>query len=80
MQGVAVLARKLGIPVYFTEMTHRAWVRWMHPRKRMTYANDSVTAARAGRRDRLNARRGIQPRGVTLPGIALAAVADGAES
>jgi phosphoribosyl 1,2-cyclic phosphodiesterase len=39
VQGVAVLARKLGIPVYFTEMTHRAWVRWMHPRKRMTYAD-----------------------------------------
>jgi phosphoribosyl 1,2-cyclic phosphodiesterase len=38
VQGVAVLARKLGIPVYFTEMTHRAWIRWMHPRKRMTYA------------------------------------------
>lgn len=39
VQGVAVLARKLGIPVYFTEMTHRAWLRWMHPRKRMTYAD-----------------------------------------
>jgi ribonuclease BN (tRNA processing enzyme) len=39
VQGVAVLARKLGIPVYFTEMTHRAWVRWMHPRKRMSYAD-----------------------------------------
>src|SRR6201987_6522911 len=39
VQGVGVLARKLGIPVYFTEMTHRAWVRWMHPRKRMTYAD-----------------------------------------
>jgi phosphoribosyl 1,2-cyclic phosphodiesterase len=38
VQGVAVLARKLGIPVYFTEMTHRAWVRWLHPRKRMSYA------------------------------------------
>jgi phosphoribosyl 1,2-cyclic phosphodiesterase len=38
VQGVAVLARKLGIPVYFTEMTHRAWVRWLHPRRRMTYA------------------------------------------
>jgi hypothetical protein len=34
-----VLARKLGIPVYFTEMTHRAWVRWLHPQKRMTYAD-----------------------------------------
>ena len=38
VQGVAVLARKLGIPVYFTEMTHRAWVRWMLPKKRLTYA------------------------------------------
>jgi phosphoribosyl 1,2-cyclic phosphodiesterase len=38
VQGVAVLARKLGIPVYFTEMTHRAWVRWLRPSKRMTYA------------------------------------------
>lgn len=38
VQGVAVLARKLGIPVYFTEATHRAWVRWMMPQKRLTYA------------------------------------------
>ncbi len=38
VQGVAVLARKLGIPVYFTEATHRAWMRWMMPHKRMTYA------------------------------------------
>ena len=38
VQGVAVLARKLGIPVYFTPATHRAWMRWMMPHKRMTYA------------------------------------------
>lgn len=38
VQGLSVLARKLGIPVYFTEATHRAWMRWMTPRKRMTYA------------------------------------------
>ena len=38
VQGVAVLARKLGVPVYFTEATHRAWMRWMMPNKRMTYA------------------------------------------
>ena len=38
VQGVAVLARKLGIPVYFTEMTHRAWIRWLRPSKRTTYA------------------------------------------
>jgi phosphoribosyl 1,2-cyclic phosphodiesterase len=36
--GVAVTARKLGIPVYFTEATHRAWMRWLSPRKHMTYA------------------------------------------
>src|ERR1700759_1512800 len=69
VQGVAVLARKLGIPVYFTEMTHRAWVRWMHPRKRMTYA------------DWLRQRQGsasgtvgetLTP-GVTPPGVPLAA-------
>jgi len=39
VQGLAVTARKLGIPVYFTESTHRAWMRWMTPRKRMTYAD-----------------------------------------
>ena len=38
VQGLAVTARKLGIPVYFTEPTHRAWMRWMTPQKRMTYA------------------------------------------
>ena len=38
VQGVAVLARKLGVPVYFTEATHRAWMRGMMPQKRITYA------------------------------------------
>ena len=36
--GLAVIARKLGIPVYFTEATHRAWMRWLTPRTQMTYA------------------------------------------
>jgi phosphoribosyl 1,2-cyclic phosphodiesterase len=36
--GVAVTARKLKIPVYFTEGTHRAWMRWLSPRRQMTYA------------------------------------------
>src|SRR5579863_7535079 len=35
--GLAVTARKLGVPVYFTQGTHRAWVRWLSPRKQMTY-------------------------------------------
>ena len=38
VNGVAVTARKLGIPVFFTEATHRAWMRWLTPRKQMTYA------------------------------------------
>jgi phosphoribosyl 1,2-cyclic phosphodiesterase len=38
VRGVAVTARKLGIPVYFTEATHQAWTRWIAPRKQMTYA------------------------------------------
>jgi phosphoribosyl 1,2-cyclic phosphodiesterase len=36
--GLGVLARKLGIPVYFTEGTHRAWVRMVRPRTTMSYA------------------------------------------
>ena len=38
INGLAVTARKLGIPVYFTEATHREWIRQVTPRKRMTYA------------------------------------------
>jgi len=38
INGLAVTARKLGIPVYFTEATHRVWVRWLTPRRQMTYA------------------------------------------
>jgi phosphoribosyl 1,2-cyclic phosphodiesterase len=37
VSGLAVTARKLGIPVFFTQATHRAWVRWLSPRKQMTY-------------------------------------------
>ncbi|HEY1895528.1 MAG TPA: MBL fold metallo-hydrolase, partial [Terracidiphilus sp.] len=36
--GLAVTARRLGIPVYFTQATHRAWMRWITPRPHMTYA------------------------------------------
>jgi phosphoribosyl 1,2-cyclic phosphodiesterase len=37
INGLAITARKLGIPVYFTEGTHRAWMRWLTPRRQMTY-------------------------------------------
>lgn len=50
VQGLAVTARKLGIPVYFTEPTHRAWVRWMTPQKRVTYA-DWLASRRVQERD-----------------------------
>jgi len=36
--GLGVLARRLKIPVFFTEPTHRAWVRMLTPRTTMTYA------------------------------------------
>jgi phosphoribosyl 1,2-cyclic phosphodiesterase len=36
--GLATLARKLKIPVFLTEPTHRAWVRMVTPRTTMTYA------------------------------------------
>ena len=38
VDGLAVLARRLRIPVFFTEPTHRAWVRMLTPRTTMTYA------------------------------------------
>src|ERR1700692_3151316 len=36
--GLAVLARRLRVPVFFTEPTHRAWVRMLTPRTTMSYA------------------------------------------
>jgi len=36
--GLATLARRLRIPVFITERTHRAWVRMVTPRTTMTYA------------------------------------------
>jgi phosphoribosyl 1,2-cyclic phosphodiesterase len=49
--GLAVLARRLNIPVFFTEPTHRAWVRMMTPRRTMTFAAwlDRMHAEREGR-------------------------------
>jgi phosphoribosyl 1,2-cyclic phosphodiesterase len=51
--GLSVLARKLNIPVFFTEPTHRAWVQMITPRTKMTYAKwlehiKQEKAARAG--------------------------------
>jgi phosphoribosyl 1,2-cyclic phosphodiesterase len=38
VNGLSVTARKLGIPVYVTEGTHQAWMRWVTPHKHMTQA------------------------------------------
>ena len=49
--GLAVLARRLRIPVFFTEPTHRAWVRMLTPRTTMTYAKwlDHIQQEKAAR-------------------------------
>ncbi len=62
VQGLSVLARKLGIPVYFTEATHRAWMRWMRPQRRMSYADWLVERkAEAARKLKEAERAGAQP-------------------
>ena len=49
--GLSVLARRFKIPVFFTEQTHRAWVRMLTPRTTMTYAKwlDMMEEQRAAR-------------------------------
>ncbi len=53
--GLSVLARRLGIPVFFTEPTHRAWVRMLTPRTTMTYAQwlDRVQQEKLARAERV---------------------------
>ena len=41
-----MLARRLKIPVFFTESTHRAWVRMLTPRTTMSYAKWLETVQR----------------------------------
>jgi phosphoribosyl 1,2-cyclic phosphodiesterase len=51
--GLSVLARRLNIPVFFTESTHRAWVRMLTPRTTMTYAKwlDTMQREKEARAD-----------------------------
>jgi phosphoribosyl 1,2-cyclic phosphodiesterase len=51
--GLSVLARRLKIPVFFTESTHRAWVRMLTPRTTMSYAKwlETVQREKAERAD-----------------------------
>jgi phosphoribosyl 1,2-cyclic phosphodiesterase len=67
VQGMAVTARKLGIPVYLTEPTHRAWVRWMTPQKRITYA-EWLAQRKANAQSSADQRAGSgKNEGVTTP-------------
>jgi len=53
LAGLSVLARRLKIPVFFTEGTHRAWVRMLTPRTTMSYAKwlETVQREKATRAD-----------------------------
>jgi phosphoribosyl 1,2-cyclic phosphodiesterase len=61
INGLAVTARKLGIPVYFTEATHRAWMRWLTPRRQMTYAQwlEQCKRQQAERQAEIDAGAGV---------------------
>ena len=61
VSGLAVLARRLNVPVFFTEATHRAWVRMLTPRKTMTYTQWLEQLARE------HAARQAEPYGEHLP-------------
>ena len=53
--GLPVLARRLNIPVYFTEATHRAWVRQMTPKTTLSY-KQWLEQQRREKQDRLEAQ------------------------
>lgn len=55
VSGLPVLARKLNIPVYFTEATHRAWIRQMTPRTSMSY-KQWLEKVRLEKQERLEAQ------------------------
>ena len=59
--GLSVLARRLNIPVFFTEPTHRAWVRMVTPRTTMSYAKwlEHVQQEKLARAEQTTAEQGI---------------------
>ena len=80
--GLAVIARRLGIPVFFTEPTHRAWVRMLTPRTTMSYAAwlDMMQAERDARALHAPAHVGVMADNVaeqqTQTAVAIEAAAD----
>jgi phosphoribosyl 1,2-cyclic phosphodiesterase len=79
VNGLAVTARKLGIPVYFTEATHRAWMRWLTPRRQMTYAQwlEQCRKQAAERQAELDSTQEADPDepGTDMPGIVVQTIA-----
>ena len=61
--GLATLARRLRIPVFLTEPTHRAWVRMVTPRTTMTYAQwlNHVQKEKEARAELAAARLATEP-------------------
>jgi phosphoribosyl 1,2-cyclic phosphodiesterase len=56
IQGLSVLARRLKVPVYFTQATHQAWRRWIAPRPTMSFKSWlAARQARAGQADAIAA-------------------------
>ena len=76
--GLAVLARRLKIPVFFTESTHRAWVRMLTPRTTMTYAKwlDHVQREKATRAATRTANQLVPGPSVPDPSAAFAEPAE----
>jgi phosphoribosyl 1,2-cyclic phosphodiesterase len=81
--GLAVLARRLKIPVFFTEPTHRAWVRMLTPRTTMTYAQwldhvqkEKEARAEAAGAPSLSARQGGGAGSDTTDPISIARASD----
>ncbi len=55
VSGLPVLARKLNVPIYFTEATHRAWMRQMTPRNTLSY-KQWLEQTRREKQERLDAQ------------------------
>ncbi len=67
VSGLPVLARKLNIPVYFTEQTHRAWVRQMTPKTTVSY-KQWLEQQRREKQERLEAQA-LAHQIATMPGV-----------
>jgi phosphoribosyl 1,2-cyclic phosphodiesterase len=77
--GLAVLARKLSIPVFFTESTHRAWVRMTRPKNTMTYKQWLEKMAQQREAEEAENSRDLQPAHTVLQEASVEVLAAAAE-